>query len=234
MKITPFHAAVGGVALCATIVAFVVRPPALAPHAQPTPSLDAFAPVRSTSASALSPSSTLPSTVVVYVAGAVVHPGVYVLASDARALDAVTKAGGFTHDADTVAVNLAAHVADGDEIAVPHAGDPAPDATTSAHHRAGHRASKRAHRGRHRRAPRRDATGDANTVGDAPAQPIDLNAADAATLATIPGIGPTLAERIVDFREVNGPFPTVDALADVSGITASRFDAIASYLTVRP
>jgi competence protein ComEA len=226
------HGVAAGAIVTGAIVAFAVHPAALSPHAAPAPSLE----LRSDGgAAARAPAvRATPERATVYVAGAVVHPGVYVLASDARALDAVTKAGGFTHDADTVAVNLAAHVADGDEIAVPHAGDPAPDATTSAHHRAGHRASKRAHRGRHRRAPRRDATGDANTVGDAPAQPIDLNAADAATLATIPGVGPTLAERIVEFREVNGPFPTVDALADVSGITASRFDAIASYLTVRP
>ena len=59
----------------------------------------------------------------VYVAGAVVHPGVYALASDARARDALAKAGGATHDADLVAVNLAAHVADGDELAVPRQGE---------------------------------------------------------------------------------------------------------------
>jgi competence protein ComEA len=226
MTFSIFHGVAAGAVIAGAIVAFVVHPAALSPHPAPTPSLD----LRGDGAAE---ARATPQRATVYVAGAVVHPGVYALASDARALDAVTKAGGFAHDADTVAVNLAAHVTDGDEIAVPRIGDPAPDATASAHHRAGRRSTKHSHRGRHRRAPRRDA-GDETAANDAPPQPIDLNTADAATLATIPGVGETLAERIVEFREVNGPYPTVDALADVSGITASRFDAIASYLTVRP
>jgi len=176
-----------------------------------------------------------PPATVVYVAGAVAHPGVYALAGGARAIDAVTKAGGLTRDADAVAVNLAARVSDGDEIAVPRAGEstaPAPGSEGSSAHPRRHRA-KKAHRGR-RRAPRSEAADETDGPGGAPAHLVDLNTADAATLATIPGVGPTLAERIVEFREVNGPYPTVDALADVSGITASHFDAIAAYLTVRP
>jgi competence protein ComEA len=231
MTFSIFHGVAAGAVITGAIVAFVVHPAALSPHASPTPSLDVRAGDDADARPAAARATAQRATV--YVAGAVVHPGVYALASDARALDAVTKAGGFAHDADTVAVNLAAHVTDGDEIAVPRIGDPAPDATASAHHRAGRRSTKHSHRGRHRRAPRRDA-GDETAANDALPQPIDLNTADAATLATIPGVGETLAERIVEFREVNGPYPTVDALADVSGITASRFDAIASYLTVRP
>jgi competence protein ComEA len=221
MTFTALHGAAAGAIVTGALVAFALHPAALAPHASPTPALDA-APddgsPRARPAARATPAST-----VVYVAGAVVHPGMYALATDARAYDAVTKAGGFTHDADTVAVNLAAHVADGDEIAVPHLGD-APPASSRAHHRASGRASKHTSRGSHRRrAPR---------SGDAPAQPVDLNTADESALEAIPGIGPTLATRIVEFREVNGPFPTVDALADVSGITPAKFDTMAPFLTV--
>jgi competence protein ComEA len=221
MTFTAFHGAAAGAIVTGALVAFALHPAALAPHASPTPSLDVAsedgAP-RERPASRATPSATI-----VYVAGAVMHPGMYALAADARANDAVTKAGGFTHDADTVAVNLAAHVADGDEIAVPHLGD-APPPSSRAHHRTGGRAAKRKSRGgHHRRTPRTD---------DATAQTVDLNTADESALEAIPGIGPTLATRIVEFREVNGPFATVDALADVAGITPSKFDEMAPYLTV--
>ena len=229
MTFSPVHGAVAGVILTGAIVAFVLHPAVLTPHAAPTPSLA----VPDDSARTHPAPRATPASTIVYVAGAVARPGVYALANDARALDAVTKAGGFSHDADTVAVNLAAHVADGDEIAVPRLGD-APAAASNNHRRIGRHATKRGHRGRRRRTPRSDAADDTTATTDAPSQAIDLNAADAMTLATIPGIGPTLAERIVEFRVVNGPFASVDGLADVSGVTASRFDAIASYLTVRP
>ena len=230
MTFSVVHGAVAGAIFTGAIVAFVVHPAALTPHAAPSPSFDLAVPDDSAHAHPV-PRAT-PASTIVYVAGAVARPGVYALANDARALDAVTKAGGFSHDADTVAVNLAAHVADGDEIAVPHLGD-ASAAATSGHRCIGRHATKRGHRGHRRRAPRNDVAGD-TTATDTPSQAIDLNAADATTLATIPGIGPTLAERIIEFRMVNGPFASVDGLADVSGVTASRFDAIASYLTVRP
>jgi competence protein ComEA len=221
MTFTALHGAAAGAIVTGALVAFALHPSALAPHASPTPSLDVASNdgvLRERPASRATPASTI-----VYVAGAVVRPGMYALASDARAYDAVTKAGGFTHDADTVAVNLAAHVADGDEIAVPHLGDALP-ASSRAHHRASGRASKHKGRSGHRRrTPRTD---------DAPAQTVDLNTADESALEAIPGIGPTLATRIVEFREVNGPFATVDALADVAGITPSKFDEMAPYLTV--
>jgi competence protein ComEA len=225
MTVSVLQGAAAGAILTGAVVAFVVHPAALTPHPSSTPTLTLASPADPPPprerAGAAAP--------VVDVAGAVARPGVYALAPQARAIDAVTKAGGFTHDADTVAVNLAAHVADGDEIVVPRIGDPAPEASTSAHHRSRHRATKRSHRGRHRRSSEGSET---TAEGEAPSQSIDLNTADAETLATIPGVGPTLADRIVEFRELNGPFPSVDALADVSGISASRFDAIAAYLTV--
>jgi competence protein ComEA len=229
MTFSVLHGLAAGAVVTGAIVAFVVRPAALAPHPAPAPTLATAvagddAPPRGPVARETPPAA------IVYVAGAVAHPGVYALPSGARAIDAVTKAGGLTRDADAVAVNLAARVTDGDEIAVPHAGESAAPATgatgTTANHR--RRRAKKAHRGR-RRADAGDA---AAGPSEEPRQLVNLNTADATTLATIPGIGPTLAERIVEFREVNGPYPTVDALADVSGITAAHFDAIAAYLTV--
>ncbi len=207
MTISPALAALAGAAAVALAVAFVLRPSQLAPHEEPALQLPTHAPTAGAPAS--------PRTLV-YVAGAVVHPGVYALGADARAQDALAKAGGATHDADLVAVNLAAHVADGDEIAVPRQGEARPPAR-SAHRRTPAGGTHRRH------SPRRS---------DAAAGPVvDLNAADAATLAGLPGIGPVLAGRIVDFRTVNGPFASVDGLADVAGITPQRLDALLPRLT---
>ncbi len=192
----------------AAVVALIalLRP---APH----PAIVSIAP----SPSALRPNRvhrTLPDQpwVVVYVVGAVAHPGLYRVAQSARADDAIRRAGGFTRDADRQGVNLAERLDDGEEVVVPKIGDPPQTA----------RRSSRTH-GR-RRSKRRDT--------QAPQQAIDLNHADAAALSTLPGIGDTLAQRIVAYRAANGPFASTDELLDVAGMTQSRVDAISPYLTI--
>jgi len=207
MTISPSIAALAGAGLVAVIVAFVLRPAQLAMHPAPEP-----APVRDATPAAPAQHPQL----LVYVAGAVAHPGVYALSGDARARDALAKAGGPAGDADLVAVNLAARVADGDEIAVPHQGEArSAPAARSSHKRTASAAGRRT-----RRPPQR-----ASNL-------VDLNSADEATLAELPGIGPTLAERIVEFRTLNGPFASVDGLADVAGITPERLDALTPVLTI--
>jgi competence protein ComEA len=164
----------------------------------------------------------------VYVAGDVARPGVYAVRPDARAKDALALAGGARPDADLVAVNLAAHVRDGDEIVVPVRGT-VPLSTTARPAGPGHHGKDRGvhggHRGQRHLRARRDEP--------PPAGQVDINAADADTLATVPGIGPGLAERIVAFRASNGAFASVDELLDVSGITDRRLDAILPYVVAR-
>jgi competence protein ComEA len=166
------------------------------------------------------PQPSAPATLV-YVAGEVVHPGVYAVAADARVSDAVTRAGGLRPGADPTAVNLAAHVRDGDEILVAARGTVAPSAARR--HRA-HSLRRRSH-GRAR-------DGSSRAGESAPSAAVDLNAADAATLATVPGIGPGLAERIVAFRTANGPFASADGLLDVAGITDRRLESALPYVVV--
>jgi competence protein ComEA len=120
--------------------------------------------------------------------------------------DAVERAGGMLPAADTAAVNLAERVSDGVEIRVPRIGEATPAPL---------------HRVRSRKAPAR-----------VPDVAIDLNAVDTATLASLPGIGETLAARIVEYRNLNGPFASLDELADVAGMTQRRIDAIMPYLRV--
>lgn len=141
---------------------------------------------------------------VVYVAGAVAHPGLYHLRPDARADDAVHSAGGFRPGADTGAINLAAHVADGDEVYVAVLGVPTSRPARS-------------------RTPRQ-------TVKKSVTGIVDLNSATAPQLATIPGIGATIAARIVEVRERDGAYGTYDELLDVAGMTASRLARAEPYL----
>jgi competence protein ComEA len=151
-----------------------------------------------------------PSVAVVYVAGAVKQPGLYRLPPGARAFAAVELAGGLRADADPAGVNLAEIVADGEEIAVPVAGQTRPRS----------RVPPGRKRGR-------------LTKTQAPLTQIDLNGADATSLMQLPGVGKALAERIVQFREANGPFGNLDELADVSGMTPRRIDAVTPFLFVK-
>jgi competence protein ComEA len=66
-----------------------------------------------------------------------------------------------------------------------------------------------------------------------PAASIDLNSADTADLERLPGIGPSLAERIVAFREQSGRFSRVDDLLDVAGMNERKLDEIAPYVVAR-
>jgi competence protein ComEA len=61
---------------------------------------------------------------------------------------------------------------------------------------------------------------------------IDINLADAALLETLPGIGPALAQRIIEYREMNGPFETIERLLDVQGIGPAKFDGIKDLVAV--
>lgn len=170
---------------------------------------------------------------VVYVAGEVMRPGVYRVASDARAVDALHMAGGPTKLADLVAVNLAAPVQDGSEIVVPakgllHAGPPSEVGTRTRTTRSHSRPRQAAHHRRKRSA----ALDSGDSIGGAPPT-LDVNSADAAALETLPGIGPALAERIVTFRDANGAFASSDELLDVAGMTQNKVDELAPYVTFR-
>lgn len=137
-------------------------------------------------------------TMLVHVAGAVNKPGVYELEPGARIVDAIEAAGGMDADARPDMLNLASPVADGQQVLLPGADTPA--------------------------GPAPDSSPAAQPLGSGAAAPADsgdkiaVNQADAETLMQLPGIGPALAGRIIDFREANGPFTSVEELDEVSGI----------------
>jgi competence protein ComEA len=131
---------------------------------------------------------------VVDVAGAVGRPGLYRLERGSRIADAIALAGGFTRRADRVAVNLAAPVADGEEIVVPARGAGTAGASSGA--------------------------------GSSPTAPLDLNTATLEQLDALPGIGPTTAQKILDYRQAHGPFHSVADLDAVPGIGQGRIEQL--------
>ena len=155
-------------------------------------------------------SATPSSRLVVDVVGKVHHPGVYQLPDGARVDDALHAAGGALPGVDLSPLNLARKLSDGEQIAVgvPGAG-PAPGAPAAGAPAAG--------------------TGPAAA---STSSPVDLNTATLAQLDTLPGVGPVLAQRIVDWRTAHGRFDSVDQLRDVTGIGDSRFADLKPLVTV--
>ncbi|MGA8532881.1 MAG: ComEA family DNA-binding protein [Candidatus Tumulicola sp.] len=154
---------------------------------------------------------------VVYVAGAVRRAGLYHVHAGDRAADAVAQAGGLSADADAGGVNLAAHVADGDEIDVPRAGEsPTQRRSATGSH----------HRGRH--SHRTD-----GPVADLQAWAtgsVDVNVASEDELTRVPGIGAAIAARIVQMRALEGSFHSLDELLDVTGMTQTRLERARPFL----
>jgi competence protein ComEA len=139
----------------------------------------------------------LPSSrVVVDVVGAVRRPGLYRLAHDSRIADALTRAGGATPKADLAQVNLAAPLADGEQIVVPKRGSGGV------------------------------AGGAGGAAPGPPSAPVQLSTATLEQLDSLPGVGPVTAQKILDYRQKHGAFQSVDELDAVPGIGPKRLDQL--------
>lgn len=159
------------------------------------------------------PEITAPQTIIVHIAGEVVSPGVFELPYGARINDAVALAGGITTYADLTRINLAAFLVDAMHVVVP---------TYGVYNEAG--------------------------VGDLFAQApatsssiavvgivdgiVNINVATATELQTLSGIGPVLAQNIIDFREQHGGFSNVDELINVSRIGQATLERLRPLVTV--
>jgi competence protein ComEA len=178
-------------------------PPAI-PSAGPTPP--------ASPGPAPTPTPTPAADLVVHVAGAVTRPGVVVLPAGSRVVDAVDAAGGALPGTALDSVNLARLLVDGEQVRVGLPADPAvaspggPDAASAAGGPTG---------------------GEGSGVA-----PVDLNAATAGDLDALPGIGPVLAQRIVDWRAQNGRFGSVEELLEVAGIGPSVLADLQGRVTV--
>jgi competence protein ComEA len=150
--------------------------------------------------------------VVVHVVGAVARPGIVTLPGGSRVSGAVERAGGARDDADLARLNLARVLVDGERLYVPKVGETdipaALDGSSSSVGGGGGGAGS---------------DGAGGGAGSAVDAAVDLNTADQTLLETLPGIGPSLAGRILAWRDEHGRFAAVEDLLDVSGIGDVRF-----------
>lgn len=140
--------------------------------------------------------------VVVHVAGAVVSPGVYHLAANARVIDAVEAAGGMTAEADQNSLNLAGTLKDGQKVTVPSQNGESGDSGANS-----------------------ASSGTASSL-------VNINTADKAALMTLPGIGEVLAQNIIDYREKSGGFSSIEEIKEVNRIGDKLFEQIKDSITV--
>ncbi|MFN0028961.1 MAG: ComEA family DNA-binding protein [Acidimicrobiales bacterium] len=152
-----------------------------------------------------------PEPLIIHVAGAVNGPGVHRLPTGARVADALAAAGGLTVDADPSLLNLAEPLADGARVHVARQGELNPPPPLSGAGAGG---------------------GGTASGSSGPAQPMDLNRAEASQLDELPGVGPATAAAIVAHRTANGPFSSVDALAEVRGIGPAKLEALRPLVRV--
>lgn len=173
------------------------------PASEPVPPVQRSGPPAAATVSPTA-SSTSASTLVVHVAGAVRRPGLVQLRAGARVADAVAAAGGPARNAELASVNLARPVVDGEQLVVLARGQGPGVAAPPA------------------------------AAGAAPASgaPIDLNSATLEQLDTLPGVGPVLAQRILDWRSEHGRFGSTDELREVSGIGEATFADIKPLVRV--
>ena len=134
----------------------------------------------------------------VHVTGAVAKPGVYAAEVGSRVFDIVAMAGGFTKKADQASVNLARLVSDGEQLLVFERASEAKSASTSSN----------------------------TSVGSMAGTLVSLNRATLSELEELPGVGPTLAQRIIDWRSANGGFKSLEDLLQVGGIGDKLFAGI--------
>ncbi len=149
-------------------------------------------------------------TVLVHICGEVQTPGVYELTADSRICDVLLLAGGFTADADTEAVNMAAGIEDGMQIVIPTETDRTSETTGNSFYRTGETAA-----------------------GKTESQLVNINTADKETLMSLPGIGAGKAEAVIAYREAGGVFKDIKDIMLVDGIKEGVYARIKDKICVK-
>ena len=149
--------------------------------------------------------------VIIHIAGAVKSPGVYQLKSTDRIIDAIKIAGGAIEEANLDAINLAALLKDGQKIIVPYKIFNRPDEENNEN------IYKNVE----------------NIYSFSTVDKVNINTANTSALQTLPGIGPVLSERIIEYRNQNGLFGIIDDIKDVSGIGEKKFEGIKDLICVQ-
>lgn len=157
--------------------------------------------------------------IVVDVDGAVAHPGLYKLPADSRVQAALAAAGGLSPQADAHRINRAAKLHDGQKLYVLSQGESTPPLAASSGQGCEGQACTSAEGGLSGSDPEGQGL-------------VNINTANAAQLTQLPGVGPAIAQKIIDYRTANGPFTSVDDLTKVPGIGAAKLAQIKSHARV--
>ena len=153
--------------------------------------------------------------VVVHVIGEVNNPGVVTLPEGSRIIDAINKAGGKTEEADLSKINLAFIVEDGTQIYIPRINENLNQVNLIS-----------------------DGAGVGIIINDSNLEEnelevkVNINTANKEKLETLPGIGETTAQKIIDYRETNGKFKTIEDIKNVSGIGEAKYESLKDKITV--
>lgn len=156
--------------------------------------------------------------IAVHVVGAVPRPGLYEFAEGARVQDAVDAAGGLLTSANVDSINLAALLEDGQQLNIPY--------------KAGEEPSTQNSGGGGDELNLPGGAEEPTDTGGGENELININTASLEELDSLPGIGPSIAQRIIDYRDQNGPFAAIEDILNVSGIGPSTFDQIKDLITV--
>lgn len=145
----------------------------------------------------------------VQISGEIKYPGVYEMNNGDRVFQLVEKAGGLTENADLNSINLSKKLIDGEKVII-FAKKSVQESTNQTQ------------------------SGVTINSSQKKSNLININTASKEELESLPGIGPTLAQRIIDYREKNGYFQSIEEIKNVSGIGDKKFEAIKDLITVGP
>ncbi len=154
-----------------------------------------------------------PSQICVYVTGHVANPGIVYLDEGARVADAIEACGGMTEAASIESLNLARVVVDGEQIQVQSA-----EELKAANDAAASSASS--------------APAGADASSQAASGKVNINTAESSELQTLSGVGESKAKKIIDYRQTNGPFKSIEDLANVSGIGEKTVESLRDSICI--
>jgi len=162
----------------------------------------------------------------IHVAGRVRNPGVYTFKPGDRVEDAVRAAGGSLSDADVESINLAERLVDGEQVYIAVKGKMPPRTRSEV---AGIKGSTST---REQAKPEHQGTERAAKLKSPTEGKVDINSATIEELQRIPGVGPSTAQRIIDYRSQTGKFKAVDELQEVKGIGPKKLEKLKPYVSL--
>ena len=155
--------------------------------------------------------------IVVHITGGVKKPGIVKLKEDSRIEDAIEAAGGLSEDSDIANVNLAYQLEDGVKVRIPTIDDKKSKTETYITEDSGDNVILE----------------DEQVEGKSSSSLVNINKANQSELETLPGIGPSLASRIIDYRDSKGKFSKIEDIKNVTGIGDSKFANIKDLITTK-